>query len=463
MSADACPLCTEGTMTVQTSRSPGAAIRPAAATAHPVAAPRQAWLIVALLFLFMVINFADKVVIGIAAVPIMDELLLSPREFGLLGSSFYLLFAVSAVVTGFIVNRVETRWALLVMGLVWALTQFRCSGAPALRRSSPRASRLAPARGRLIPGIALGLQMVSERAADLAHRHRRARRRHRHHGGAATAELGHHLLFLALGLRRARHCRPRLDGGVVRARPPRPPDGSRRCRRQGNDDGIGTRTDSRTGQLLLSPAILACWCANFGAYWGLSQALSWQGAFLIKGLGLSQSSIGLLGALPAGASVVVVIAAGWYSQRLLARGVSSRVARGMLGGGCVALGGMALAVMPYVPGIPAKIALTTIGIAVPSVIHVISHTVVSELTPVAQRGALLAIGTAIGTSAGLLAPYIMGSVVETAATPLAGFNTGFMICGVIMLVGGLIGMALIRPERDAQRWTNPSSAVMFRL
>lgn len=217
------------------------------------------------------------------------------------------------------------------------------------------------------------------------------------------------------------------------------------------------------GQLLLSPAILACWCANFGAYWGLSQALSWQGAFLIKGLGLSQSSIGLLGALPAGASVVVVIAAGWYSQRLLARGVSSRVARGMLGGGCVALGGMALAVMPYVPGIPAKIALTTIGIAVPSVIHVISHTVVSELTPVAQRGALLAIGTAIGTSAGLLAPYIMGSVVETAATPLAGFNTGFMICGVIMLVGGLIGMALIRPERDAQRWTNPSSAVMFRL
>jgi hypothetical protein len=107
------------------------------------------------------------------------------------------------------------------------------------------------------------------------------------------------------------------------------------------------------------------------------------GAFLIKGLGLAQGSIGLLGALPAGASVVVVFAAGWYSQRLLARGVSSRVARGMLGGSCVALGGMALAVMPYVPGIAAKIALATIGIAVPSVINVISHTVISELTPVA--------------------------------------------------------------------------------
>jgi ACS family D-galactonate transporter-like MFS transporter len=56
-------------MIVQTSGSPGAAIRAAAATASPAAAPRQAWLIVALLFLFMVISFADKAVIGIAAVP----------------------------------------------------------------------------------------------------------------------------------------------------------------------------------------------------------------------------------------------------------------------------------------------------------------------------------------------------------------------------------------------------------
>jgi MFS transporter, ACS family, D-galactonate transporter len=46
----------------------------------------------------------------------------------------------------------------------------------------------------------------------------------------------------------------------------------------------------------------------------------------------------------------------------------------------------------------------------------------------------------------------MGSVVERAATPLAGFNTGFMICGVIMLVGGIIGMGLMRPERETVRW-----------
>jgi MFS family permease len=227
----------------------------------------------------------------------------------------------------------------------------------------------------------------------------------------------------------------------------------------------GAPTPGRVGyrQLLLSPTILACWCAGFGANWGLSQALAWQGAFLIKGLGLAQSSIGLLGALPAGGTVIAAIVAGWYSQRLLARGVSSRVSRGILGGLCVALGGAALTIMPYLPGISVKIAMTTLGVALPSVIFVISNAVVSEITPTAQRGALLAIGAAVGTSAGLLAPFIMGSVVENAATPLDGFNTGFIICGVVMLVGGAIAMLLIRPERETARWTSKTLGPAFRL
>jgi MFS transporter, ACS family, D-galactonate transporter len=67
-------------------------------------------------------------VIGIAAVPIMRDLELSPREFGLVGSSFFLLFAFSAVATGFLVNRVQTRWVLAAMALIWALTQFPMIG-----------------------------------------------------------------------------------------------------------------------------------------------------------------------------------------------------------------------------------------------------------------------------------------------------------------------------------------------
>src|SRR5215470_1870012 len=99
-----------------------------AAQATPTETPKGAWTITFLLFLFMLVNFADKIVVGLAAVPIMTELKMEPKEFGLLGSSFFLLFSIAAIVVGFIVNRVPTRWVLLVLALIWALAQFPMVG-----------------------------------------------------------------------------------------------------------------------------------------------------------------------------------------------------------------------------------------------------------------------------------------------------------------------------------------------
>ena len=407
---------------------------------------KRAWMVVLLLFIFMVINFADKAVIGIAAVPIMQELQLGPRQFGLVASSFFLLFAVSSVATGFLVNRVQTRWVLLAMGFVWALAQFPMIGSvgfeilvacrialgagegpatPVALHSAykwfPNAQRTLPTAV-IVQGGAIGVMVALPLLNWI------------------IVRWTWHWAFGSLGLVGLVWCALWLIFG-----------------REGSLDDESPKdvalSPARVGyaRLLLSPTILACWAAGFGANWALSLALSWQGAYLIKGLGLAQSSIGLLGALPAVGSAVAMLGTGWYSQRLLSRGVSSRLARGTLGGLSVALGGAALAMLPYTPGIPAKILLTTLGVALPSVIYVIGNAVVSEITPASQRGALLAIGTAVASSAGLLAPYIMGSVIESATTPLTGFNTGFFMCGVIMLVGGAIAIALVNPEREARR------------
>jgi MFS transporter, ACS family, D-galactonate transporter len=438
-------------MSVEPSRAAGARRRGQSRSVdagEQARAAKAGWLMVGLLFLFMLINFADKAVIGIAAVPLMTELRLSPRQFGVLGSSFFLLFSLSAVATGFIVNRAPTRWALLVMGLAWALTQFPMLGGAGFLTIMAARVALGAAEGPAYPvalhstykwfpnelralptaivaqGAGVGILVALPALNWVIVRYSW----HWAFGVLGIAGLAWSAAWLVLG----------REGPLTTAVGAEPATPKR--------DRIAYR------RLLFSPTVIGCWCASFGAQWGLSLALAWQGAFLIQGLGLSQHAIGLLGALPAGLAVVVVVGAGWGSQRLLARGVSSRVARGLLGAGCVAFGGAAMAVIPYAPGIAAKIALTTIGVAVPSVIYVIGQTVVGEITPVAQRGALLSIGTAVSTVAGLISPYVMGSVVQTAATPLAGFETGFMICGVVMLVGGLIGMALIRPERETGRW-----------
>ncbi|MBL0900859.1 MAG: MFS transporter, partial [Reyranella sp.] len=72
----------------------------------------------------MLINFADKVVVGLAAKPIMEELNLTHEQFGFLGSSFFFLFAVAGVAGGFLANRVQTRHLLFAMAIAWSLVQF---------------------------------------------------------------------------------------------------------------------------------------------------------------------------------------------------------------------------------------------------------------------------------------------------------------------------------------------------
>jgi MFS transporter, ACS family, D-galactonate transporter len=92
----------------------------------------------------MLVNFADKIVVGLARVPIMTELELTPKQFGFLGSTFFFLFSTSAVIFGFIINPVATRWVLLGLALVWRWRSFPCSAAPVSSHSSSAASFSVP-------------------------------------------------------------------------------------------------------------------------------------------------------------------------------------------------------------------------------------------------------------------------------------------------------------------------------
>ena len=90
--------------------------------------PKGAWRITFLLFLFMLVNFADKIVVGLAGVPIMTELKLEPE--GVRPARILVLPAVFGRRdrVGFIVNRVDTRWVLLMLAVIWALAQFPMVG-----------------------------------------------------------------------------------------------------------------------------------------------------------------------------------------------------------------------------------------------------------------------------------------------------------------------------------------------
>jgi MFS family permease len=95
---------------------------------QPPGSPAKAWLMVTLCAVMMGLNYADKGILGFAAQPIMRDFKLSPVEFGYLGSSFFLLFAVSGIVLGFLADRWPSKHVMTAMAIGWALCLLPAAG-----------------------------------------------------------------------------------------------------------------------------------------------------------------------------------------------------------------------------------------------------------------------------------------------------------------------------------------------
>jgi MFS family permease len=406
--------------------------------------PKGAWKITFLLFLFMLVNFADKIVVGLAGVPIMNELKLEPEQFGDLGSSFFYLFSISAIVVGFIVNRVPTRWVLLALATIWALAQFPMVGTvgfttllicrvilgagegPAFAVATHAIYKWFPDEKRALPtailsqGSAFGVIIAVPALNWLVVNYSW----HYAFGALGVVGLMWAFAWLLLG----------QEGPLVETRA------------QAAEPKIPYL------QLLTSRTFIGCVAATFGAYWALSLGLTWFTPFVVQGLGFSQQQAGYVSILPWAFGATVVLLTGYFSQVMMARGVSTRGARGVLGAAPLVAGGAILATLPYIHGSSALlIALLVIGSGLSGSIYVVCPPMLGEFTPVSQRGAVIAIYGAIYTFAGIIAPKVMGSVIQHSGNMYDGFMTGFTINAAILVTSGLLGLLLLWPNTERAR------------
>jgi MFS family permease len=204
-------------------------------------------------------------------------------------------------------------------------------------------------------------------------------------------------------------------------------------------------------QLLTSRTFIGCCAATFGAYWALSLGLTWFTPFIVKGLGFSQKDAGWISILPWVFGAATVLLTGWISQVMMARGVSTRGARGVFGSVPLIAGGLILALLPHVDGAGLRIAVLVIGTGLSGSIYVVCPPMLSEFTPVSQRGAVISIYGAIYTLAGILAPSVMGSVIQQSGGLLEGYMTGYTINAVILVASGLLGLLLLWPNTERAR------------
>jgi MFS family permease len=407
--------------------------------------PKGAWRITFLLFLFMLVNFADKIVVGLAGVPIMTELKLRPEQFGFLGSSFFFLFSIAAIIVGFIVNRVPTRWVLLVLALIWALAQFPMVGTvgfatlvvcriilgagegPAGAVAIHAVFKWFPDEKRTLPtailsqGAAFGV-IVAVPALNWV-----------------VVNYGWHYAFGALGVVGLMWVALWIwlgeEGPLV-------------------ETSAAQASEARIPyfQLLTSRTFVGCVAATFGAYWALSLGLTWFTPFIVNGLGFSQQQAGWVSIMPWAFGAAVVLLTGWVSQVLMGRGVSTRIARGVLGSVPLVVGGAILATMPYIHGSTALLIVAlVVGAGLSGSIYVVCTPMIAEFTPTSQRGAVIAIYGAIYTLAGIFAPYVMGDVIQHAGSLYEGYMTGYTINAAILVSSGLLGLLLLWPNTERAR------------
>ncbi|WP_160287502.1 MFS transporter [Pseudomonas knackmussii] len=410
-------------------------------------------LVLILLMLVMVISVMDKTIFAFAGPKIIDELKLSPSEFGFIGSAFFFLYSISGVLVGFLANRFPTRWILAGMSLVWMASQLLVAlssgflglvagrlllGAgtgPGTAVTQHACFKWFGPRERVLPSsmiqvsIMLGA-VLGAVSLPLAIQHLGWRAAYVALAGIGLAWL---LAWLLFG-------------------------------REGNQTeqaGQGTTSERQPyRRLLLNRTFLWVTLVGFVGYLPNALVYSWVPVYLQKGQGMTPMQSGYL---VMGVTLGVMafnLAISVLSQRALKRGASVQralVAPPMV---CAALAGLAFCGLLLFHGdLPLVLGLYCVGAVLINALPTFCNTIVAHIAPTAQRGSMLAIHIGGMTSAGMLAPWLVGRLVEACGGDIArGFETGLALFGLGALVCGLLGLRIVDPERT-RRAQQPDAAL----
>ncbi|RFC77659.1 MFS transporter [Streptomyces sp. AcE210] len=409
---------------------------------------RRAWTVTALLVVFMMVNFADKSVLGLAADEIRADLHLSATQFGLANGAFFLLFSVAAVVVGLAADRMSPKLLLLLMAVLWSVAQVPAAiggglavlvasrvflGAaegPAFPVAQHATLAWFPDRRRNLPGalITLGVTLgVIVSAPGLSWVIQ-------HHGWRsalwvlAGAGLVWAVAWAVLG----------ADGrhGVVPAAGARPRE---------------TRSPVPYRRIFASRTWIGATLAYFTSYWAVALMLVWLPSYLRNALGYSAHAAGTLVVAPWTIGAVVLLAQAGITGRLMRRGAGSRRARGWVGGWLLALGAACCLALPLVDGSGAKTVLIALGFGLGGSYATIAATTVAELAPPSRNGGALGTMNAVVTAAGLGAPAVVGALVDAQGT--SGYQNSVLLSGLLLAVGAAASFLLVDPARDIPRLT----------
>ncbi|WP_251880127.1 MFS transporter [Achromobacter sp. Marseille-Q4954] len=399
----------------------------------------------AMLMMATIICTADKLIFAFAGPSIIRDLDLSPLEFGLAGSAFFFIYSIAGVAVGFLANRVQTKWILTGMSLIWAVSQFAVGFAGSL--GTLIAARLLLGAGTgpatavtqhagfkwYAPNERLGVSTMIHVSVII--------------GGLvasavlplAVQHLGWRTSYLLLGLASVGWVGLWLPFG-----------------REGTVDAhasVDTSPKRSYRQTLLNKSFVMISLLGFIGGVPSVVGFSWLAVFLQEGVGLNSGQMSLYLVCLALTLMFVNLLVMAGSKRALRNGTSFQKAMVWPPLFAIMIGGAAYLGLRYVGGnMPMTLALYLIASVASNLLPPFAFAIVAHLCGASQRGAVLAIYNGIVTLAGIVTPGLIGYMIsDMGGDASAGFDQFFTLCGGMALAVSILAFMVLDPEKTRKR------------
>lgn len=405
----------------------------------------RAWLITATVASFATLNWADKAIVGVVAQSMKEELGFTSTQIGLAGSAFFLLFSISGALVGFIGDKVRLRWILLILAAVWGLIQFQilvtstfavllatrivlgAAEGPATALASAAVFQWFPDNRRAFPAalVVAGSSFAKIAAAPLL--------------AFVLVAWGWRACFVATGTASFVWCAVWLAVGK---------------------EGPYAKTDKRTESskistriplksIFLTKSFIGALLSTFMVYAVVSASITWLPSYFEKGLGFSRLQSGIMFGLPAIGALFTMFGSTIIADRL--PHLNSRITRVWPTAVFLLIAGIALASLPLIKAPVTVVCLVVLGYACAVVALPMMNVVVGRIAPPEQLSSTLGLFLAIQNLSGLVAPALVGVLVDRAKNAGVGYSFAYQILGISLIFGAIVVAVLIDPERDEIR------------
>lgn len=409
---------------------------------------KKAWIIIALLFLLTVISNADKAIIGYASVPIMKELGLSAEQWGLVGSVFFLLYSLAAVLGGTLADRFGIKIVIAGMVAIWSIVQFSTIFVSSFAfllitriilgaGEGPSYSLAMTAATKYVPKekLGLGISIISI-GGPL--------------GVAISAPILLHLIinygwrsaFIATGVI-----------GVIWI------IGWFLLIKENTETKTASSVKKETAvqaadlpktkflSVLLSKNFIFVALSGFATYWSFTIGLNWLPNYLENVRQISAGQLQIVSALPWILITISQMTFSSISDRLYYKTNNVVKSRVFILGSVMLAGAVCYVTGTFVSSTILAIAFLSLGLTFGCITLVLGPTILANLVSKEHQGKIQGWFMAFTSLGGIAGPYVTGLLIQQAASQMAGFHLAFQVCALVLLVGGGLVWAAVRPEK----------------